>query len=72
VTVSLSDGAPARILALFSGLRQFHPDYLHVWSPKTFFHFGSLDRKDIEHHSFDTVVAVPPIRCVGCVGQQLI
>jgi hypothetical protein len=31
VTLSLSDGAPARISAINASMRQFRPDCLHMW-----------------------------------------
>eukprot|EP01134_Creolimax_fragrantissima_P005343 CFRG5343T1 len=61
VTVSLSDGPPARLNALMASLRQFRSDVAHMWQPKVFFHFGTLSEEDVEYHSFDLVDAQPPI-----------
>ena len=36
VTLSLSDGAPARISAINASMRSYRPDYLHIWRTKTF------------------------------------
>lgn len=36
VTLSLADGAPARISALNASMRSYRPDYLHIWRTKTF------------------------------------
>jgi cytidine deaminase len=52
ITVSLADGAPARISAINAAMRSYRPDYLHVWRMKTFWDTRTLSEEDVEWHSF--------------------
>ena len=52
LTISLADGAPARISALNASLRSYRPDYLHIWRMKTYWDSQVLCEEDVEFHSF--------------------
>lgn len=52
VTLSLSDGAPARISAINASMRSYRPDYLHIWRTKTFWDQRILSEEDVEFHTF--------------------
>merc|ERR1711976_9890 len=45
VTLSLTDGTPARVGSITEGLRMFKPDLLHVWSLKTLWNRKTLGRR---------------------------
>lgn len=61
VTISLADGAPARIAALNASLRSYQPDYLHIWRLKTFWDERVLSEEDIEFHTFKKLEMRPPM-----------
>ena len=61
VTISLADGAPARISALNASLRSYRPDYLHIWRMKTYWDSQVLCEEDVEFHSFRKLETRPPI-----------
>eukprot|EP00940_MAST-03C_sp_MAST-3C-sp2_P003479 g3479.t1 len=61
VCISLTDGSPARIAALNSGLREFRPDYLHILQPKSFFHSHEVDTENVCFESFAQVELRPPV-----------
>eukprot|EP00127_Corallochytrium_limacisporum_P003320 Clim_evm9s148 gene=Clim_evmTU9s148 len=61
VTLSLSDGAPARVQALIACLRNMTPDYIHLWRPKRFFHEGVISVGDAERQTEDVVSTNPPL-----------
>ncbi|KAL1527955.1 hypothetical protein AB1Y20_009326 [Prymnesium parvum] len=52
VTLSLSDGAPARISAINASMRSYRPDYLHIWRTKTFWDEQVISEEDVEFHTF--------------------
>jgi len=52
VTLSLSDGAPARISAINASMRSYRPDYLHIWRTKTFWDQRMVSEEDVEFHTF--------------------
>lgn len=70
VTLLLSSGAPARVTALSSALRQYTPSYLHFHELKTFWHEGLMRQEDLEAHSFDNVNATPPVRDVDLSATE--
>jgi len=45
VTLSLADGAPARISAINASLRSYQPSYLHVWKLKTYWDEGVISEQ---------------------------
>ena len=45
VTLTLADGAPARISALNASLRAYAPSYLHVWKLKTYWDEGTISEQ---------------------------
>lgn len=59
-TMSLTDGAPARVTAIASALRSYKPDYLHMYELKSFWHSASVQLQDVDFHSFHTVDLSPP------------
>lgn len=59
-TMSLTDGAPARVTAIASALRAYKPDYLHMYELKSFWHSASVQLQDVDFHSFHTVDLSPP------------
>lgn len=64
VTLSLTDGTPARVGSITEGLRIFKPDLLHVWSLKTLWHaYPKIEKicdEDVEFHTFNQLeVQVP-------------
>ena len=61
LTISLADGAPARISALNASLRSYRPDYLHIWRMKTYWDSQVLCEEDVEFHSFKKLEMRPPI-----------
>ncbi|XP_063933228.1 uncharacterized protein LOC135145028 isoform X2 [Zophobas morio] len=61
VSISLSSGSPARLLAIGACMKQFSPKFIHMWQPKSFFHCGVLREDDVETHAFSLVEAQPAI-----------
>jgi len=61
MTVGLTDGSPARLAALNASLRAFHPNYLHMWQLKTFWHEYKFLSSDILYQTFETMEARPPV-----------
>jgi cytidine deaminase len=63
LTVSLSDGAPARVAAINAAFREFKPDCLHTWRVKTFWHEWpcrtGISNADLEFHRFEKLEAAP-------------
>jgi len=60
-TVTLSDGAAARISAIQASLREWRPCFLHMWELKRFWAGGVLSMGDVEFHEFETWETRPAI-----------
>eukprot|EP00299_Pterocystis_sp_00344_P019004 c9465_g1_i1.p1 GENE.c9465_g1_i1~~c9465_g1_i1.p1 ORF type:complete len:547 (+),score=122.93 c9465_g1_i1:158-1642(+) len=77
VTLVLSGGAPARVIAINSAMKQFHPDYIHVWQLKTFWHeypnILQLHDEDVDIHTFEKIDGSPscPIELADPLVQLL-
>lgn len=59
ITIALTDGSPARLAALNASLRQYKPNYIHMWQLKTYWHESRLLRTDLQFENFETVEARP-------------
>ena len=70
VTLSLSDGAPARIAALNASLRPYRPNYLHLWRLKTWWDEGRLCEADVDFHAFHKLEMRPALQRSQLVGDD--
>ena len=61
VTISLSEGTAARLTAITAGLREYRPNYLHVWQPKSLWHEGYASRSTVEYHTFEKIETTAPV-----------
>jgi len=61
ITLSLADGAPARIAALNASLRPYRPNYLHVWRLKTWWDSDQLVETDVDFHAFNKLEMRPAV-----------
>ena len=61
VTLSLSDGATARVSALAASLRAYRPNYLHLWRLKTFWDEGFISQNDVDLHPFNKLEMRPSV-----------
>ena len=59
ITIALTDGSPARLAALNAALRQYKPNYMHMWQLKTYWHESRLLQTDLHFETFETVEARP-------------
>jgi len=61
VTVSLTEGSPARLGALSAALRTYRPWYAHLCQLKTFWHEKRILASDLRFYSFERVETTPPL-----------
>lgn len=61
VTVSLTDGTPARLSAINFSLRRYQADFLHMWQLKSFWANRRLSFDDVDFHSFENIETEPPL-----------
>lgn len=59
VSVSIGDGAPARVSTIHRALRAYRPTCVHVWQPKTFWEYAILSRDDVEVLPFEATETMP-------------
>jgi cytidine deaminase len=70
ITLSLSDGAPARMAALNASLRPYHPNYLHLWRLKTWWDEDRLCVSDVDFHAFHKLEMRPALPRAQLVGDD--
>eukprot|EP01138_Halocafeteria_seosinensis_P005040 gb/GECG01005153.1/.p1 GENE.gb/GECG01005153.1/~~gb/GECG01005153.1/.p1 ORF type:complete len:541 (+),score=72.68 gb/GECG01005153.1/:1-1623(+) len=61
LTLALADGAPARVAALNAALRQYRPNYLHLFELKNLWFNGLVTTADIDFFPFETAQVSPPV-----------
>jgi len=61
ITISLTDGSPARLAAVSAALRIFRPNYLHMWQLKTFWFERKFFDGDLQYESFDSMETRPAV-----------
>jgi len=61
MTVALTDGSPARLAALNASLRQYRPNYLHMWQLKSFWYELKFLGSDLIFQTFETMETKPPV-----------
>ena len=73
-TVTLADGAAARISAINAFLREFRPCVLHMWELKRFWSEGAVSFADVQFHEFETMETRPalPVREATPDVQRLV
>ena len=60
LTLSLTDGAPARVAAISASLRSYRPNYLHMFELKSLWYEGRVSEVDLDYHLFETIDTRPP------------
>ena len=53
-TLSMTDGASARVSAIHAALREYRPALLHMAELKRFFNSGQISFGDVDFHEFET------------------
>ena len=62
ITVTLAEGAPARVAAINQSLFTFKPDYIHILRPKTFLEQeGKLHKNGVQFLAFNRASTMPAI-----------
>ena len=62
ITVTLAEGAPARVAAINQSLFTFKPDYIHILRPKTFLEQeGKLYKNGVQFLAFNRASTMPAI-----------
>jgi hypothetical protein len=62
VTLSLADGASARVSAINASLRYYRPAFMHFWQLKSFYNEEKVYEDDIECHSYEEKIMIPAIQ----------
>ena len=66
LTLALAAGAPARVAALNAALRQYRPNYLHLFELKNLWFNGIVSTEDIDFFPFETGMS-KVVLCYVCM-----